>query len=127
MYTCIPIENNKGMSGSPCSPPSAWLTTRRSPFSSNHVYEETPAHDNRTKDSNLRASGILLNLVNMAARNTGSCAPIPSTLMMVSLWSASIEARTTCPTQSVPALVDNANWNGAHLLEFLHALFGKCW
>ena len=110
----IPIENSIGINGSRCSPPAAWLTTCRSPFSSNLVNDESPAYDKRTKGSNLRASGILHNLVSMAARNTRSYARMPSTLRMVSPWSASVEARTTFPTQSVPARVDNANWKGAH-------------
>ena len=41
---------------------------------------------------------------------------------------ASVKARITCPTQSVPALVEKANWNGAHarstsLMNCLATLF----
>ena len=41
----------------------------------------------------------------------------PSTLRIVPLGSLSRAARKRCPTQSVPALVDSAYWNGAHSLS----------
>ena len=47
-------------------------------------------------------------------RKTRSYAPLPSTLRIVAFGFESIAARSKCPTQSVPALVDSANWNGAH-------------
>ena len=43
---------------------------------------------------------------------TWSHAPIPSMDNAVACASASVINLRTCPTQSVPALVDNANWNG---------------
>ena len=56
--------------------------------------------------------GTLCNFSIMALRSTRSYAPIPSMDNTVACASASVINRTACPTQSVPALVDNANWNG---------------
>ena len=53
-------------------------------------------------------------LPNIAERNTWSYAPIPSTVRIVAFGFASVAARSRCPTQSVPARVDKAYWNGAH-------------
>ena len=57
-----------------------------------------------------------------------SNAPTPSTDNTVAVGLASVKARITCTTQSVPALVERANWNGAHarstsLLNCLARLF----
>ena len=46
-----------------------------------------------------------------APRNTWSHAPMPSTDNAMGL--ASVKTRIMYPTQSVPALVERANWNGA--------------
>ena len=47
----------------------------------------------------------------MALRSTWSYAPTQSIDNAVACASASVINLTACPTQSVPALVDNANWN----------------
>ena len=64
----------------------------------------------------------------MASRNTWSYAPMPSTDNTVAVGLASVNARITCTTQSVPALVERANWKGAHarstsLLNCLESVF----
>ena len=41
--------------------------------------------------------------------------PMPSMDNTVHVGFASVTARIACPTQSVPARVDNANWNGAQI------------
>ena len=46
----------------------------------------------------------------MALRSTWSYGPIPS--LDSAVLSASVINLTACPTQSLPALVDNANWKG---------------
>ena len=43
-----------------------------------------------------------------------SYASTPSTLRTLSSGSVCVRKRTMCPTQSVPARVERANWNGEH-------------
>ena len=50
----------------------------------------------------------------MELRDTWSFAPTPSIDKTVASGSMSVANLTACPTQSTPARVDNANWNGAH-------------
>ena len=40
---------------------------------------------------------------------------MPSMDNTVARGSASVAARSACPTQSTPARVDNVNWNGAQV------------
>ena len=42
---------------------------------------------------------------------------MPSMERTVISGSSSVTTRTACPTQSVPARVDNANWKGAQALS----------
>ena len=51
----------------------------------------------------------------MELQDTWSYAPTPSTDSTVASGSASVANLTACPTQSTPARVDSANWNGAHV------------
>ena len=68
----MPVENKSGISGSPCSPPSAWVTTLHSPHSLNQLCVEGCAYEKRTNGRMAFARSKRPNLPNIAALNTSS-------------------------------------------------------
>ena len=103
------MENKSGIRGSPCSPPSACydcaFPTRVVPPIVQGRVGVTEAHERQdvTSPWHGRQPSPAQDVIVM-----------PSTLRMVASGSESVAARSMCPTQSVPARVDNAHWNGAH-------------
>ena len=98
----IPKLNNDGMRGSPCSPPSCCSMLCRTLPASAQTFE------------------LALEPFSRRATNRGSQelrlilkAPTPSIDNTVNCRFNSVATRMACPTQSVPARVDNANCNGA--------------
>eukprot|EP00973_Karenia_brevis_P045448 6294749-Karenia_brevis.AAC.1 len=83
-----------------------------SPLSLYQWYRDAFAYANRTKGSMAHASGTAANLLSIASLRTWSYAPTPSMLSKVALSSSCVKRRTAWPTQSVPALVESANWKG---------------
>ena len=109
----MPIEKRRGISGSPCSPPSAWVTVHLPPESScckwkvdrrqQHKWEQQPPIP-----SNLLNMGRPQNVIERSdsvnAQNSGCGTGVRA-------------ARRKCPTQSVPARVRAALERCTFLLE----------
>ena len=80
---CCPTANNRGINGSPCSPPSPWGIWRTTPVASSHRYSDGRPQNIRTHGTTWSPPSLRLGPSSAAPRNMRSYALTSSTDVVV--------------------------------------------